>query len=445
MHTLLRIIPTVIGVMTLLWMTGCASTQKRYDKAQDLEAQGRYAEAADYYIKVLEKDPDWEGGTERLQEAGNQAVVLLFDDADEARLDGNFDEALRRIDQLDALLDAARGVGVTLDVPNDYAAFRDAVTESAIEAFIAEADRAERAGDWSEALEAYEKAAVYTNNNDQREDLIQRQADVHLRWGEYEFDRDYYRAGFDHAQHALDLVGPNHPLSERALAMQVTALEAGTRAVAFLPFWRTDEVFREAPANVVQDLNDVLLYDHWATPQPFIASADPVQLRRELRRLRYDRSVITSRQAAEIGRVVYADYVVVGEWTEVKRKERNMKERTRKAKLKGRRSTTGGSNDTTYVEQKFTLELDAEIVYRIIDPRTRREIDKGTVSADVSGRIERGVFAGDYRDLDLSGSELSLFEEDELLATEEMGDELVDKLALVLAERVYERLLRQIP
>ena len=60
-------------------------------------------------------------------------------------------------------------------------------------------------------------------------------------------------------------------------------------------------------------------------------------------------------------------------------------------------------------------------------------------------RIERGVFAGDYRDLDLSGSELSLFEDEERLAMEELADELVDTLAERLADRIYERLLRQIP
>ena len=75
----------------------------------------------------------------------------------------------------------------------------------------------------------------------------------------------------------------------------------------------------------------------------------------------------------------------------------------------------------------------------------REKRDHGTVDAEVSGRVTRGVFAGDYRDLDLSGSELSLFEDNERLAEEEMGDELVDLLAFRLAERVYDRLLRLIP
>ena len=444
MHTLLRIAPAfLLGLMLIL--AGCASTQKRYDKAEDLEVQRRYAEAAQYYIKVLEKEPEWEGAPERLREAGNQAIALFFDEADAAQAEGNYAEALRVLDRLDALRDAAEDVGVTLDVPDDYASYRDELTESAIEVFLARAERAVQIGDWDEALHAYERAAYYTDDPEERAELTRLQADVHLRWAEYDFGHEHYRAGFDRAQHALDLIGPGHPLAERALAMQATALEAGTRAVAFLPFWRTEEVAREAPPNVVQDLNDVLIYDHWSGPMLFVIAANPVQVRRELRRLRYDREIITRRQAAEIGRVALADYVVVGEWTQVQRRERNLKEKTRKARLKGRRATTGGANDTTYVEQSFRLELDAEVVYRIIDPYTRREVEKGTVTAEVSARIKRAVFAGDYRDLDLSGSELSLFEDDERLAMEELGNELVDKLALRLAERVYDRLLWLIP
>ena len=445
MHTLLRRATTVLTMALALLLAGCASTQKRYDKAQDLEAQGRYAEAAEYYIKVLEKEAEWEGAPERLREAGNQAIVLLFDEADAARLEGNYAAALRALDYLDELHAAAAGVGVTLDLPENYAAYRQEVTQTAVDDLLRRGQRAEQAGDWREALDAYERAARYTDDPDRLAEFAGLQANVHLQWAQYDFDREYYQAAFDRAQQAIYLAGPGHPLEEQALAFQESALASGTRFVAFLPFWRTEDVGRHAPGNVVPDLNDVLVYQHWSVPVPFIAPADPVQIRRELRRLRYDRTVITRRQAAEIGRVAGADYVVVGEWTVFERKERNIKEKTRKTRLRGRHATTGGSNDTTYVEQTLTLEFEAEMVFRIIDPRTRQEVDDGRVDAEVSGRVTRGIFAGDYRDLDLSGSELSLFEDDERLAEEELGDELVDLVAARLAERVYDRLLRLIP
>jgi len=445
MHTSLRATPTLLCFAVLLILAGCASTQKRYDKAQDLEAQGRYAEAAEYYIKVLDKEAAWEEAPERLREAGNRAVAFFFDEAEAARFEGNYDAALRALDRLDDLRADAAGVGVTLDAPENYVAYRQELVQTAVEDLLRRGQRAEQAGDWREALDTYERAARYTDDPDRLAEFARLQANVHLHWAEYDFDHEYYRAGFDRAQHAIDLLGPRHPLAERARAFQEDALASGTRFVAFLPFWRTEDLDRHAPRNVVPDLNDVLLYEHWSDPLLFIASADPVQLRREVRRLRYDRTVITRRQAAEIGRVAEADYVVVGEWTVFERQERNIKEKTRKARMKGRRATAGGTTDTTYIEQSFRLEFDAEVAFRIIDPRTRQVVDHGTVDAKVSGRVTRGVFAGDYRDLDLSGSELSLFEDDERLAEDEMGDELVDLLALRLAERVYDRLLRLIP
>ena len=445
MNTRLRAAPTLLFIAVLLGLAGCVSTQKRYDKAQDLEAQGRYVEAAEYYIKVLEKEAQWEGAPERLQEASDHAIALLFDEADAARREGDYDDALRALDHLDELHAAAAAVGVTLDWPEDYASYRQEVAQTAVADLLRRGERAEQAGDWREALDAYERAARYTDDPERQAEFSALQANVHLQWAQYDFDSEYYRAGFDRAQHTIDLVRPGHPLAERAVAFQESALASGTRFVAFLPFWRTDDVYRTAPGNVVPDLNDVLLYEHWSAPLLFIAAADPVQLRRELRRLRYDRTVITRRQASEIGRVAGADYVVVGEWTVFERKERNIKEKTRRVRMKGRRATTGGATDTTFIEQTLTLEFEAEVAFRIIDPRTRREVDNGTIEADVSGRVTRGVFDGDYRDLDLSGSQLSLFEDDERLAEEELGNELVDRVAERLAERVYDRLLRLIP
>lgn len=445
MYTWRRFLVTLLSGVVLVGAAGCVSTQKRYDKAQDLELQGRFAEAADYYIRVLEREPGWEGALERLQEAGTRAVEGYLAEAEAARLEGRYDEALGVLDRLDALRAEAADVGVALQVPVTYASYRESLAESAIEALLRRGERAEQAGDWPEALQAYERAVRYTDDPVRRAAFAGLQAGVHLRWAEQDLDGERYQAGFEHAGHILDLVPPEHPLADRALVLQDEALEAGTRIVAFLPFWRTEDVARGAPAAVVQDLNDVLQYDHWSAALPFVAAADPVEMRRELRRLRYDRTVITNRQAAEIGRVVGTDYVVVGEWTAFVRKERNLKEETRRARMRGRAGTVGGSRDTTYVEQRYTLAFEATLAYRIIDPHTRRQVDQGTVEADVSGRARRGVFAGDYRDLDLSGVQLGLFEDEERQAVEELSAELVDALALRLADRVYDHLLRLIP
>jgi hypothetical protein len=425
-------------------VAGCASTQKRFEKAQELEQKGRYAEAADYYIKVLEQERDWEDARERLQDVGAQAVDAYLAEAEAAAEAERFDDAARALDRLDNLRDAAGDVGVTLSVPADYASYRRDINRQAVAFFIRQGERAEDERNWSQALSAYSEARAYAADLRQEDHLAERQGAVYVRWAAADADRDYFRSAFDHAQEAIDLLGPDHPVARDAAEVQQEALERGTRYVAFLPFWRTDAVGRAAPRTLIHDFNDVLLYDHWAAPVPFIAVADPVQIRRELRRLRYDRTVINRNQAAEIGRAARADFVVVGDWSEFEQRERNLKEKTRKAKLRGRGSTVSGGRDTTYIEQELTLELRGEIAYRIIDPVSRRVVDEGRLDDRVSKKINRAVYAGDYNDLDLSGKQRSLFEDEERIAMEELSNELVDELAARLAERVYERLLRQI-
>lgn len=445
MNTLRRFSFSIYILGLLLFVSACASTQKRYDKATDLEAQGRYAEAAEYYIKVLDKEPDWEEARARLQDVGDKAIETYWAEARDAEYELRLEDAFQALEDLDALRDDARDVGVTLAVPDDYDSYRDVLAEKTIEDLLRRGDQAERQGDWQEALNAYTKAENYTFDRDRLAEFAYMQARIHLAWGETDVSREYFRAGFERVQHTIELVGPDHPLGRQAIALQQTALDGGTQFIAFLPVWRTEDVARDAPSTLLQDLNDVLVYDFWSVPPPFIAPADPVELRRELRRLRYDRTIITREQATEIGRVVNADYVVVGELKDFEWKERNVKNRDRKAKLKGRPSSTDGNTETTFTKQSLTLEWQVDIAYRIIDPRTRRVLEERTVYASASKRYDRGVYEGDYRDLDLSGSDLSLFEDDERIAHEDLAAELADELALRFSERLYERLLREIP
>ncbi|MDX1531868.1 MAG: hypothetical protein R3362_10115, partial [Rhodothermales bacterium] len=302
-----------------------------------------------------------------------------------------------------------------------------------------------REGRWRRAHDAYERAATHTADPATRRQLAERQAPPPRGWGEDEAGAARYHAAFDRAAHALDLVGADHPLGRRADALRAEAAEAGTVRVAFLPFWRTDAVGRAISDAFVHDLNDVLVYDYLAAPAAFVAVADPVDVRRSLRRLDLDRRILTDRQAADLGRAGDADLVVVGEVIAFERSERIGKETRRRALLKGRPSTTEGPKEAEWIEQRLTLAFDAEVAYRIVDPRTRRVLDRGTVRAEVVDRLRRGVYAGDYRTLDLDGEALSLFEDAEPQAVEELENALADALASRLAERLYTRLLVQIP
>ena len=83
---------------------------------------------------------------------------------------------------------------------------------------------------------------------------------------------------------------------------------------------------------------------------------------------------------------------------------------------------------------------------RIYDVRSGRELYSGFVDASAKDRLERGSYAGDYRDLDLSGRELTYFDSEERRAQEDRLEEaMADKLAAKIAERVYSQMMNWIP
>ncbi len=431
----------IIPLFFLLMFASCASPSKLLEKATSSEESGDYARAATYYISVLEKESDWEDARDGLLRVGTIAVDNYFEKANQQEETGDFDEAIKTLDTMDDMRMDALAVGVTLVVPANYDTYRERLSESAIVSLIRRGERAEEEGNWEEALETYERVQErYKLSVDQEEEMLLARARVHIRWAERELEQGHYRRGFDRAGEAIAVLGEDHPRAGSAFDLQDRAVEEGTRYVAFLPIGQTDDVADEAPNGLLDEIDDLLQYDYWANPPLFIAQSDPVQLRREMRRLRYDDRLITRAEASNIGNVLDADYVVILQAVQFKFEEQRMKEKTKKTETNGR-----NPQDTTYIEQSFTGHLEAEIEYRIIDTESRREVADGTASASASAKMNRGVYDGDYRDLDLSRSERKLFDEEELdLVLNELEDELIDDLTPQLADEVFEEILKQI-
>ncbi len=427
--------------LILLVAAGCASPSKLLDKATGAEEKGEYYRAAKFYVSVLEKETDWEDAREGLMRVGTIAVDNLLDEANDLEEQGKFDDAINTLSKPDGPKADARGVGVSLSVPADYDDYRDRLSEAAIDSLIRQGERAEEAGDWREAIETYELVQKkYKLTVDQDEEMLLASARAYTKWAEQDMDQGRYRSAFDRAADAINVLGEEHPRSGNAIDLQDQAIEEGTRFVAFLPIWQTDDVSDEAPRGIIEEIDDLLQYDYWADPPLFIAQTDPVQLRREMRRLRLDDRLITRSEASNIGNVLDADYVVITQAVLFQFDERRMKEKTKKTQTKGR-----NSQDTTYIEQSFTGRLDAEIEYRIIDMDSRKEVGDGSVSADASTKMKRGVYDGDYQDLDLSRSERKLFDEEELdLAMRELEDEIIDDITPRLADEVFEAILKRI-
>ncbi len=390
---------------------------------------------------MLEKESDWDDARDGLLRVGTIAIDNYIDKANEQEETGEYDEAIKTLDAMDDMRADALGVGVTLSVPSDYDEYRERLSESAIVSLIRRGERAEDEGDWEEALKTYERVQDrYKLSVDQEEEMLLARARVHTRWAEQEIEQGHYRRGFDRAADAIIVLGEDHPRAGSAFDLQDRAIEEGTRYVAFLPIGQTDDVADAAPGGLLDEIDDLLQYDYWANPPLFVAQTDPVQMRREMRRLRYDDRLITRAEASNIGNVLDADYVVILQAVQFKFEERRMREKTKKTETTGR-----NPQDTTYIEQSFTGELEAEIEYRIIDTDSRREVADGSANASASAKMKRGVYDGDYRDLDLSRNERKLFDEEELdLVLNELEDELIDDLTPQLADEIFEKILNQI-
>ena len=435
-------IRNIAGLLFLtIAIAGCTSTEKRFEKAVEYEEDGEYQRAAVYYISVLKKDNSWDGARKGLTRVGSIAVDRLLDDANAAEDRGEYDGAIQVLDELEDLRGDALGVGVDLSLPPDYDNYRGKLSQSAITSLIRTGERAEEEKNWEDALETYARVQEkYNLSTDQNEEMVLARARVYTKWAEQDIERGYHRAAYDRAANAVEVLGEDHPRAGGAYDIQDRALEEGTRIVALLPVWLSEEIEDDAPDGLIDEFNDMLDYNYWAEPPAFVVTIDPIELRREVRRLRYDRRLVTRSEAANIGRSLDADYVVVPRARVFHMRETGLKEKTKKTKTNGRNGI-----DTTWVEQSFTMRIDAEVEYEVINADRKREIASGSVSADNKAKMQRGLYDGDYRDIDLSRKERRLFDEEDYdREIRQLQDDLLEDLAPRLSQEVYDKILREI-
>ncbi len=430
---------SILFVLTL-FVVGCGSTEKKFKRGVEAEERGEYLLAANYFITVLQKAPDYAPAVEHLETSGAAAIEFGVADARERERNADYAGAADILDQLADLTRRADQVGTRLILPDDFDALRDSLEEQAFNQLIAQAEAAVAAGRWNDALVEYERAIQRSTPN-QQANIEEAMAGVHVRWAESLMAQLRYQAAFGQAQYAIDALGISHPIGQQAMALQEQALIDGTRIVVFLPLGQTEGMRRTAPGNFLDDLNDVLLYDSWSIPPPFLGAVDNVEVRRELRRVVGRGSAVVSRgDALEVGRILGSDMVVSGELVDFSVDERRVKTKTKKVKTMGRNPV-----DTTFTIKEFTLYLDAAVEFRIYDTHDRSVIYEGVAEASTSQKVERGEYPGDYRDLDLSSKQRDYFDRDQHeREMQVLEEQLADELSVKIATRVFERALRQV-
>jgi tetratricopeptide (TPR) repeat protein len=429
--------------VAIVLIAGCVSTEERFEKGVKLEQEGRYEEAASHYIRVLRKEPEYEGARERLAFVAEKVVDGYQLEARDLLSSGAAVRSADAIRRMFSFTSGVESVGVDVPVPDSVFGFQDRVEIAAVDQLLGEAELASSEGRWQASINFYRRAVDRGILTEERaEDIRQEQLAVEVFWAESLISSGKPRGAYGHAQIALDGGLSDPEMKARARALQAEALRLGTRRVAVLPVGARESVRREATTELVVDMNDLLAVDHWTRPPLFVAVADPVGVRREFRQLKGRGYAIASKgDALEIGRIVDAEWVAVVEMERFDRAEKELKTRTATARVKGRSGA-----DTTYHIIDTEITLSARIAFRIYEVRSRLDVYQAHFDTGVTDRIERGRFSGDYRVLDLSGRELDFFDEDEhVVRILRLEEELVRAASDQLAQRLFDQVLIWIP
>ena len=314
--TLKRLFPA----LPLLLATACASATDRFNDGLELQAQGRYMEAAYRYADAVEKDSSLQDARDQLLIVGDSAVMVALEEAD--RLEGRGEPvgAARQFLSIDRLMSRVRSVGMRLLEPDGYRADRRTAFELAIEWYMTEGEDASREGRWEDAVRAFASVrGEFSPSRDQRETSFDAETRVLIDWAEIELGDRRPRAAFGIAERALSV----RRSTPRSIVMEVSdlqdrALAMGTVVLAALPVSSTGRVRDIVGAELEVVLDEAMESGHWREAPPFVVMADANILRRELRGLLRGR---IPQSPALVGRalnLIGADYGVMVEITSIR-------------------------------------------------------------------------------------------------------------------------------
>jgi tetratricopeptide (TPR) repeat protein len=427
---------TAAVLATLALAAGCASANKRFEQGVQLEQSGRPADAAQRYIDALKKDRTLAEARTRLAETGNRAIADYLDQAGRFESVGSFVEAADVLRRLDDLRGDAGAVGVPLQPPAGYEQRRRATFDRAVDLAVTASSSALARRDYSAAIGWLERASQrWEPTPADRGRLASARYDALYGWAEGEMQAGRYRAAYERAGQAAALGGYG---GGDAAALQAEALRRGTVRVAILPVGGGPQVRDSLPDDLLAELNDELVLNHWNRAPAWLDVVDPVAAAREARRRGGGRQPIDPAAAAQIGRQLGARVVVVMEIDSVRRGEADVITQRRAAR-------TQAGADTAYTVREGRVETWARVTYRVVDAAGwGRVADQGTATARSSARFRSADYHGDWRTLQLSLADRTLFASAGRGYTRETVRELVSGLSERLGRDVYDAVLRRI-
>ena len=160
-------------------------------------------------------------------------------------------------------------------------------------------------------------------------------------------------------------------------------------------------------------LDSDLGLDYWVRPPPFVAFADPLVLRSELRGLLRGQATQSPLVVGRALGLIGADLGVIIRLTGVEVVEddvdRDVHEAIvqRNSRQGARRTTVMDTVSYTTLEGSLEYYVEAEIL--LVDP-TGREVNRFSASSEQRGPFERGEFDGDPSTLRLEGDRARFFD-----------------------------------
>jgi tetratricopeptide (TPR) repeat protein len=472
-------------------LVACASAEKRYEQAQQAEAEGRWAAAADLYIDALRRDPDYPGAKEGLRASGRKAVAAYLELAGKLATSGQHEQAVDEFKRADSLISRAASARVALDVPSDYAERRRAAFDRAIGQALGNADSLATAGKYEAAAAAYASVVErYDPSAEQRahaqdgrygalvaaarqaladedmraaESLVEQALSVYgadasrsaeardlraaivdaryrslLASAEERAKAGHYQEAYTLVLDALKIHGEDAAESADARALRDRVLAEGTVRVAVTPVWRTDRAARQVPAGFLDEVNDLLEDGALANPPLFIAALDGKDVRDALRALGLDRRVLPASQAVAVGHHVDADYVVLADVRGCVVGAGAEKPQIVKV------ATTDGRGAELRVFSRRTVTVDCDFrIVRVVDGAV---VAEKSARADAENRLRYAVQVGDAKDLLLTEEQHRLLDGRRLAEVDRsLEKDTAAALAKALGVAYYEELRRRLP
>jgi len=420
-------------------IAGCVSAEKRYEQAQQAEAEGRWAAAADLYIGALRRDADYPGARDGLRASGGRAVDGYLSSAGDFEGAGRFEQAIGEYTRADSLIQRASAVHVVLEAPADFAERKRNAYARAMDQALDAGERDLAAGRFEQAANTFKRAIESFRPDAQQRARAQdgRYRALLAAAGELR-DGARYQDAYIQVQRALAIYGEDAAKSADARSLRDKVIAEGTVSMAAVPVWRTERALHGLPAGLLDDVNDLLEDGPWSNPPLFVATVEAKEVRDALRALGLARRVITSQQAATVANHLDAAYVVL---TYV------------------RRSVVGGGGTEPVVEPVATKDgAGAEIlvyshrtltigcIVRIVRATDGEVVAEKTVRADAERKMRYAVKTGGAKDLLLTEKQHRMLDRRRLAeADRSLEKDATAALAKAIGIAVFDELLKQLP